>query len=109
VSKHAVSVTAAEAEALRGWVRRERARQTIEVGLGYGVSAPAVCQALVANGGDGARHGQLPAVARASAFCTTNSGWAAEEVSPRGDLHQWVVLRTPATPPERPFDHFVDF
>src|SRR5919201_239116 len=52
----AVSVTPAEAEALRGWVEREGATRTIEVGLGYGVSALAVCQGLLANGGDGARH-----------------------------------------------------
>ena len=36
----AVSVPPAEAEALRGWVERERATRTIEIGLGYGVSSP---------------------------------------------------------------------
>jgi predicted O-methyltransferase YrrM len=191
VDDGAVSVTPAEAEALRGWVEREGAKQTIEVGLGYGVSALAVCEGLHANGG--ARHVvidpfqetrfeghglrlleeagmaplvelhpeesqlvlprlvaegrrfdlafvdgnhrfdgvfldlvylgrlvrgggivflddyQLPAVARAVSFCTTNLGWKLEEVSPPDELHQWAVLRTPAAPPERRFDHFVDF
>ena len=185
----AVSVTPAEAEALRGWVERERATRTIEIGLGYGVSARAVCEGL----GDDARHVaidpfqetrfagrglrlledagfaplvelhpeesqivlprllaegrrfdlafvdgnhrfdgvfldlvylgrlirgggvvflddyQLPAVARAVSFCTTNLGWTLEEVSPPDELHQWAVVRTPAAPPERRFDHFVDF
>ena len=189
----AVSVTPAEAEALRGWVEREGATLTIEIGLGYGVSALAVCEGLLANGGDGARHVvidpfqetrfagrglrlleeagvaplvelhpeesqivlprllaegrrfdlafvdgnhrfdgvfldlvylgrlvrgggivflddyQLPAVARAVSFCRTNLGWTLEEVSAPDDLHQWAVLRTPAVPPERRFDHFVDF
>lgn len=186
----AVSVTPAEAEALRRWVEREGATQTIEVGLGYGVSALAVCQGLCANGGrhvvidpfqetrferrglrlledagvahlvelhpeesqfvlprlvaegrrfdlafvDGnhrfdavfldlvylgrlVRGGgivflddyQLPAVARAVSFCTTNLGWTVEEVSAPNDLHQWAVLRTPQAPPERRFHHFVDF
>jgi predicted O-methyltransferase YrrM len=186
----AVSVTPAEAEALRGWVEREGATRTIEIGLGYGVSALAVCEGLRANGGrhvvidpfqetrfedhglrllenagvahlvelhreesqlvlprfvaegrrfdlafvdgnhrfDGVfldlvylgrlvRGGgivflddyQLPAVARAVSFCTTNLGWTLEEVSPPDELHRWAVLRTPAAPLERRFDHFVEF
>ena len=189
----AVSVTPAEAEALRGWVEREGATNTIEVGLGYGVSALAVCEGLRANGGDGARHVvvdpfqdtrfqggglrlleeagmahllelhreesqlvlprlaaegrrvdlafvdgnhrfdavfldlvylgrlvrgggivflddyQLPSVARAVSFCTTNLGWRLEEASPPDELHRWAVLRTPISPPERRFDHFVEF
>ena len=189
----AVSVTPAEAEALRGWVEREGATRTIEIGLGYGVSALAVCEGLVRNGGDGARHVvidpfqetrfggeglrlleeagmaalvelhaeesqlvlprlvaegrrfdlafvdgnhrfdgvfldlvylgrlvrgggivflddyQLPAVARAVSFCTTNLGWTLEEVSAPDELHRWAVLRTPQIPPERRFDHFVEF
>jgi hypothetical protein len=52
---------------------------------------------------------QLPAVARAVSFCTTNLRWTVEEVSPPDELHQWAVLRTPAAPSERRFDHFVDF
>ncbi|MGH2759063.1 MAG: class I SAM-dependent methyltransferase, partial [Actinomycetota bacterium] len=38
------------------WVRRENAQRTIEIGLGYGVSALYICEALVANGHPGARH-----------------------------------------------------
>jgi predicted O-methyltransferase YrrM len=193
VSESAVSVTSAEAEALREWVRREGATHTIEIGLGYGVSALAVCEGLLAAGSDGARHVvidpfqetrfggaglrlleeagvlglvehhpeesqivlprllaagrrfdlafvdgnhrfdavfldlvylgrllrgggvvfvddyQLPAVARAASFCTTNLGWRLEEVSPHDELHQWAVLRTPEAPVERPLHHFVDF
>ena len=52
---------------------------------------------------------QLPAVARAASFCTSNLGWTVEEVSPPDLLHQWAVLRTPEAAPERRFDHFVDF
>jgi predicted O-methyltransferase YrrM len=193
VGERAVSVTPAEADALRGWVEREGAVRTIEVGLGYGVSALAVCEGLVRNGRDGARHVvidpfqetrfagrglrlleeagmaplvelhpeesqivlprllaegrrfdlafvdgnhrfdgvfldlvylgrlvrgggivflddyQLPAVARAASFCTSNLAWTLEEVSAPDELHQWAVLRTPDRPPERRFDHFVDF
>ena len=188
-----VAVTAAEGEALRDWVVRERATQTVEVGLGYGIAALYVCEGLLASGAAGARHVvvdpnqaprfadcglqfleeagvaalvehhaeesqialprflgegrsfdlafvdgnhrfdgvfldlvylgrlvrgggivflddyQLPAVARAVSFCTTNLGWTVEEVSPPDELHQWAVLRTPAAPPERRFDHFVEF
>jgi predicted O-methyltransferase YrrM len=193
VNDRAVSVTPAEAEALRAWVEREGATRTIEVGLGYGVSALAVCEGLVRNGVGGARHVvidpfqerrfgseglrlleeagmvalvelhpeesqlvlprlvaegrrfdlafvdgnhrfdgvfldlvylgrlvrgggivflddyQLPAVARAVSFCTTNLGWTLEEVSAPDELHRWAVLRTPRVPPERRFDHFVAF
>ena len=52
---------------------------------------------------------QLPAVARAASFCTSNLGWTVEEVSPPDLLHQWAVLRTPEVAVERPYDHFVDF
>ena len=51
-----VSVNAAEGEALREWVRRERAARTIEIGLGYGVSALFICDALLAGGRADARH-----------------------------------------------------
>jgi predicted O-methyltransferase YrrM len=51
-----VAVTAAEGKALREWVEREEATRTIEVGLGYGVSALFVCEGLLANGGVAARH-----------------------------------------------------
>jgi predicted O-methyltransferase YrrM len=52
---------------------------------------------------------QLPAVARAVSFCTTNLGWTLEEVSRDDELHSWAVLRTVRVPLERLFDHYVDF
>lgn len=51
-----VAVYAAEAEALRGWVSREGAARTIEIGLGYGVSALHVCEGLLGNADPAARH-----------------------------------------------------
>jgi predicted O-methyltransferase YrrM len=42
---------------LRDWVVREGARRTLEVGLGWGVSALFICDGLLANGtGAGGRH-----------------------------------------------------
>jgi predicted O-methyltransferase YrrM len=52
---------------------------------------------------------QLPAVARATSFCTTNLGWTIEDVSRDDVLHQWAVLRTADVPLQRAFDHYVDF
>jgi predicted O-methyltransferase YrrM len=52
---------------------------------------------------------QLPGVARAASFFTSNLGWTTEEISPPDDLHQWTVLRTTTERDARPFDHFVDF
>ena len=51
-----VAVGAAEGAAIRSWVIRERAEHTIEVGLGYGVSALFACEGLLAVGRAGARH-----------------------------------------------------
>ena len=51
-----VSASAAEGEALRKWVIREEATQTIEIGLGYGISALHVCEGLLANADPTARH-----------------------------------------------------
>jgi len=51
-----VAVSPEEGEALRDWVAREGAVQTIEVGLGYGVSALHICQGLLLNGDPAARH-----------------------------------------------------
>jgi predicted O-methyltransferase YrrM len=188
-----VAVGAAEGQALRDWVRRERATRTIEIGLGYGIAALHACEGLLANGDTTARHVavdpyqatrfadcglrfldeagvaevvehhpepsevvlprflaegrsfdlafvdgnhrfdgvfldlvylgrlvraggivfvddyQLPSVARAVSFCTTNLGWKVEETSTDDDLHHWTVLRTPDVPPQRPFDHYADF
>src|SRR3712207_1563796 len=51
-----VAASAAEAEALRGWVLREGATRTIEVGLGYGFSALHVCEGLLGNASEAAAH-----------------------------------------------------
>jgi predicted O-methyltransferase YrrM len=51
-----VAASAAEAEALREWVLREGATQTIEIGLGYGISALHVCEGLLGNADPRARH-----------------------------------------------------
>ena len=51
-----VAISAEEGQELRDWVVREHAKTTIEVGLAYGVSALFICQALVMNGDDEARH-----------------------------------------------------
>jgi predicted O-methyltransferase YrrM len=47
-----VAIGPVEGAALRGWVRREGARRTLETGLGYAVSTLFVCEGLLANGGD---------------------------------------------------------
>jgi predicted O-methyltransferase YrrM len=188
-----VAIPAAEGEALRAWVTREGARRTIEIGLGYGLSALFIGEALLSSGDATARHVamdpnqttrfadcglqfldeaglgalvefheeesqivlprflteersfdlaivdgnhrfdgvfldlvylgrlvrpggivflddyQLPAVARAAAFCLTNLGWMSEEVSAADYLHQWAVLRTADVPDTRSFDYYVDF
>lgn len=51
-----VAISAAEGEALREWVEREGATRTIEIGLGYGISALSVCEGLLASGDPAARH-----------------------------------------------------
>lgn len=51
-----IAVSAAEGEALRRWVVREAATHTIEVGLGYGLSALFICEGLLANRDPTARH-----------------------------------------------------
>lgn len=51
-----VAVGAAEGEALREWVVGEGAARTIEIGLGYGISALFVCEGLLSNGDAAASH-----------------------------------------------------
>jgi predicted O-methyltransferase YrrM len=51
-----VAVYAAEGEALRDWVLREGATRTIEIGLGYGISALHICEGLLGNANPEARH-----------------------------------------------------
>lgn len=51
-----VSISVAEGEALTRWVLRERAVETIEIGLAFGISALRICEALIASGNPDARH-----------------------------------------------------
>ena len=51
-----VAISEAEGKALRDWVAREGASRTIEVGLGYGISALHICEGLLENGDAAARH-----------------------------------------------------
>jgi predicted O-methyltransferase YrrM len=50
-----VAIGIEEGLALRDWVRKEGALQTLESGLGFGIATLFICEALVANGPD-ARH-----------------------------------------------------
>jgi len=49
-----VAIGLEEGAALRGWVRREGAKRTLETGLGFAVSTLFICEALLAN--DDGRH-----------------------------------------------------
>lgn len=51
-----IAITAGEGEALRAWVTREGAARTIEIGLGYGLSALFIGEALLSGGDVSARH-----------------------------------------------------
>jgi predicted O-methyltransferase YrrM len=51
-----VAASAAEGENLRDWVLHESAARTIEIGLGYGISALFVCEGLIAEGHDASVH-----------------------------------------------------
>lgn len=51
-----VAIGPAEGAALRSWVIREATVRTIEIGLGYGISALFACEGLLANGDPEARH-----------------------------------------------------
>ena len=51
-----VAIGENEGASLREWVRRERAERTIEIGLGYGISALFICEGLLMNGGRSPRH-----------------------------------------------------
>jgi predicted O-methyltransferase YrrM len=188
-----VAIPPAEGEALREVVIAEGVTRTIEIGLGYAISALHICEGLLSGGQPNAKHvvidpyqrsryadvglrlleragvadlveylpspsevalpamveqgarfdlafvdgnhrfdgvfvdlfflgrlvqpggvvflddHQLPGAARAASFFVENVGWTVESVSPPNEFHQWAVLRTPSTPDERPFDHFVDF
>ena len=51
-----VAISAKDGDVLRKWVVHEGARHTIEIGLGYGMSALYICEGLVANGHADACH-----------------------------------------------------
>lgn len=51
-----VAVSAPEGAAIRSRVIAERAVRTIEIGLGYGISALFACEGLLTGGDPGARH-----------------------------------------------------
>jgi predicted O-methyltransferase YrrM len=51
-----VAVTPEDGDVLRRWVMREGAAHTIEIGLGYGLSALYICEGLLANRRAEARH-----------------------------------------------------
>jgi len=51
-----VAASPAEGEALREWVVREGATQTIEIGLGYGLSTLHICAGLLENADPTAQH-----------------------------------------------------
>ncbi len=51
-----VAASAAEGQALEDWVTRVGATRTIEIGLGYGISALFVCEGLLRNGDVTAQH-----------------------------------------------------
>ena len=51
-----VAVSRSEGEALRDWVVRVRAQESIEIGLGYGVSALFICDGLLSSDAAEIRH-----------------------------------------------------
>lgn len=51
-----VAISPDEGDALIRWVLREKATRTIEIGLGYGVSALHICEGLLRSGHPEARH-----------------------------------------------------
>jgi predicted O-methyltransferase YrrM len=58
-SKHdvrTVAISPDEGDALSRWVRHEDAARTIEIGLGYGVSALHICDGLLRSGNPEVRH-----------------------------------------------------
>jgi hypothetical protein len=82
-----VAVGAAEGAAIRSWVVREAAALTIEIGLGYGISALFVCEGLLISG---------------------PLAWSLEDVSTAERDHHWAVVRTSTQRDARPFNHFAD-
>ena len=50
------ALSRSESEAARDWITRERAAQTVEVGLGYGLSTLHICEGLLLSGVPDAGH-----------------------------------------------------
>ena len=51
-----VAINAAQGEALRDWIIKEKAVQTIEIGLAWGIGALHICEGLLMNGDQNAHH-----------------------------------------------------
>ncbi|MDR3612080.1 MAG: class I SAM-dependent methyltransferase [Candidatus Obscuribacterales bacterium] len=51
-----VAITATEGKVLRDWIVKEKVATTIEIGLAYGISALFICEGLLLNGHNDARH-----------------------------------------------------
>jgi predicted O-methyltransferase YrrM len=47
---HPIAIGLAEGAELSRWVQREEPANTIEIGLGYGISALSICEGLIAGG-----------------------------------------------------------
>src|SRR6266542_4506739 len=120
-----VGIPPAEGEALRGWVVRAGAASTIEIGLGYGISALYICAGLLANGHSNPHHLALDPnqtwrfsdialqaiddAGLTEVFEFHPEDWQLEEEGEGDELHHWAVLRLPSAPVERAFYHFVEF
>lgn len=74
-----VAVGPAEGDAIRSWVIREAAAHTIEIGLGYGVSALFVCEGLLANGIAGACHVVIDPTRTPASLGSASSSWTRRE------------------------------
>lgn len=113
-----VTISTGEAEALRGWVVRENAVHTLEIGLAFvdgNHRFDAVFVDLYYLGRLVRRGGiiilddtDLPGVTRAASFYIKNLGRTVEATAPAGDEHGWTVLRTAEDEDTRDFRHFVE-
>lgn len=51
-----IAINAAQGEALRSWIIKEKAVHTIEIGLAWGIAALYICDGLLVNGDKNVRH-----------------------------------------------------
>jgi hypothetical protein len=72
-------VSAAEGEALGEWIAREGATQTIEIGLGYGISVLFIGEALLASGNESALHVVLDPTRRRDSPTAACSFWTTQD------------------------------